>query len=378
MWSHRSLLYDRPDEWHREIVNPISGLRSWKVGPTNNTVPGHIASRQDAVLESPAVEVYPGGKLIIRHRWSLLPDEFVSRTAVDGGLVQWQDVERDGPIDKWWLLDPDAGYTHYMTYATDNPLRGLPVFAGTEPFAVRDTFTLPPWVVNRTIRLRFRVATSSPQPRWPSLDGWVIDDIEIDPGPPPTPVTLEAVTASRLDSGVHITWAATDVAASDAFVVSRAQLEESEGAPDTPFVEIARIEPSPGRRTYECLDTSARIDRDYRYRVALWSAGMEIAARETSIGAIRRFVLHPNVPNPFNPTTRIAFEIPARGRARLVIHDVRGRLVRRLADAVFDPGRHQLEWDGTDGAGRGVASGVYLLRLECAGRAAQRRLVLAR
>ena len=377
MWTHRSLLYGRPDQWHREFVGAITGLYSWKVGPTNNTLPGHIASRQDAVLESPAIDAFPGGKLVIQHRWALLPDEFAANYAVDGGIVEWQDVVRDGPADKWWLLDPDAGYTHTMSPSVDNALSGYPVFAGTEPFPIRDPFTFPAWVVNRKIRLRFRVATSSPLPRWPSLDGWVIDDIEIDPGPPPTPVTLEAVTASRRDSGVHVAWAA-DAAEGDVFVVARAELAGSGEPPRTPPAEIARIESAPGRRAYEHFDTAAARDRDYLYRVALWNAGVEIAAQEARVGAIRRFVLHPNVPNPFNPTTRIAFEIPARGRVRILIHDVRGRLVRRLADGVLDAGRHELDWDGTDGAGRGVASGVYLLRLESAGRSAERRLVLAR
>jgi hypothetical protein len=92
----------------------------------------------------------------------------------------------------------------------------------------------------------------------------------------------------------------------------------------------------------------------------------------------RHLRLLPNVPNPFNPVTRIGFELERAGRARLAIHDVRGRLVRVLADENFSAGTHARLWDGRDAAGRAVASGVYLTRIESAGEIASRRIVLAR
>jgi flagellar hook assembly protein FlgD len=47
----------------------------------------------------------------------------------------------------------------------------------------------------------------------------------------------------------------------------------------------------------------------------------------------------------------------------LHVFDVRGALVRRLATGTFDAGSHTVVWDGTDQAGRPVASGVYVYRL---------------
>jgi hypothetical protein len=377
MWSHRSLAYDRPDEWHREFVHAITGLWSWKVGPRNNIFPEFIAPHQDAALVSPAIRVFPGGKLSFKHRYTFLMDEKSGHEALDGGIVQWQDVDRDGPSDEWFLIDPDGGYPFYISYASDSSIRGWPGFAGTVAIPEAVTFTFPSRVVNRTIRLRFRVVTTTTTPQWPGRDGWIIDDIVIDPGPPPTAVTLAAVAASRNDAGVHLAWSATDVGRDDFFIVTRRDGGVDEG-PEPAFEEIARIEALPERSDYEVLDAAARPDRAYIYRVALRSGGAEVAAQEAVVGAVRRFLLHQNVPNPFNPTTRIAFEIPARGHVVLAIHDVRGRLVRRLVDAVLDPGRHDSTWDGTDSHGGGVASGVYLVRLESAGRAANRRLVLLR
>ncbi|MBE0567563.1 MAG: hypothetical protein IH621_16530 [Krumholzibacteria bacterium] len=73
--------------------------------------------------------------------------------------------------------------------------------------------------------------------------------------------------------------------------------------------------------------------------------------------------LRPNVPNPFNPRTTIAFDLAAASAVRLEIFDVRGRLVRSLVDEVLPAGRHAAVWDGADGGGRPAASGLYFCRL---------------
>jgi len=85
-----------------------------------------------------------------------------------------------------------------------------------------------------------------------------------------------------------------------------------------------------------------------------------------------------NTPNPFNPATTLRFALPHNGRVSLTIFDISGRLVRTLVDGRFDAGRHSAVWDGTDDAGRSVASGVYLYRLTADGRTLVRRLALLR
>ena len=87
-------------------------------------------------------------------------------------------------------------------------------------------------------------------------------------------------------------------------------------------------------------------------------------------------LLAPNRPNPFNPTTRIAFELPAAARTRLQLFDVRGRLVRDLLDARLGPGRHEVVWDGRDAAGRVLGSGVYYARLSSGDAVRMRSMLL--
>lgn len=70
-----------------------------------------------------------------------------------------------------------------------------------------------------------------------------------------------------------------------------------------------------------------------------------------------------NYPNPFNPSTNIAFELPAPGRARLEVLDLAGRRVATVLDETRPGGRQTAVWDGRDDRGRAAASGAYLYRL---------------
>jgi hypothetical protein len=90
----------------------------------------------------------------------------------------------------------------------------------------------------------------------------------------------------------------------------------------------------------------------------------------------QRTQLHQNLPNPFNPTTRIDFDLAHAGPVRLDIVDVSGRRVRRLVDGDLARQRHSVTWNGLDDAGRRVASGVYIYRLETDDLMTARRMIL--
>jgi len=88
--------------------------------------------------------------------------------------------------------------------------------------------------------------------------------------------------------------------------------------------------------------------------------------------------LHPNVPNPFNPRTSIAFDLDRSGPVRLRIYDPRGRLLSVLQDGYLEAGRHVSIWDGTDARGHVVASGIYYLRLDAQDGSRTRKMSLVR
>jgi len=68
-------------------------------------------------------------------------------------------------------------------------------------------------------------------------------------------------------------------------------------------------------------------------------------------------------PNPFNPQTTVQFALVAPQHVRVAIYDVRGALVRRLADQSMPAGDHSLVWNGLDDGGRTTSSGIYFVRL---------------
>jgi len=86
--------------------------------------------------------------------------------------------------------------------------------------------------------------------------------------------------------------------------------------------------------------------------------------------------LHPCEPNPFNPTTMLRFDLAQSGRARLLVYDAAGRLVRTLVDATLAAGSHRTVWSGLDTAGRRAPSGVYFARLVSGESNIARKMVL--
>ena len=87
--------------------------------------------------------------------------------------------------------------------------------------------------------------------------------------------------------------------------------------------------------------------------------------------------LHQNVPNPFNPTTVIHYDIPDDGvSVSLQVFDVGGRLVRTLVNDKQNAGKKMSRWDGRDSRGNFVCSGVYFYRLTAGNRTLTKKMVL--
>ena len=90
-------------------------------------------------------------------------------------------------------------------------------------------------------------------------------------------------------------------------------------------------------------------------------------------------VLHAPRPSPFTGTTTVQLDVPAGAeRVRLAIYNVRGQLVRTLADGAIPPGRPEFVWNGEDDDGLPVSAGIYFARCECEVGAGTQKLVLVR
>jgi hypothetical protein len=95
-------------------------------------------------------------------------------------------------------------------------------------------------------------------------------------------------------------------------------------------------------------------------------------------GPVQEFALGRARPNPFSETTRIAYTVPASGRARLAVFDLTGRRVRVLVDERAEPGVYESRWDGRDERGLEMPAGIYFLRFTAGDQARSARIVYIR
>ena len=88
-------------------------------------------------------------------------------------------------------------------------------------------------------------------------------------------------------------------------------------------------------------------------------------------GIPKLFCMEQNYPNPFNPITKIRFGLPKSDNISLIIYDLLGKEIGRIAEGYFEAGYHTVIWDGSD-----WASGIYLYRLTTSENKVTRKLIL--
>lgn len=92
----------------------------------------------------------------------------------------------------------------------------------------------------------------------------------------------------------------------------------------------------------------------------------------------RELTLAQNMPNPFNPTTRIAFALPEAAHVNVSIFDVRGRLVATLVERSMPAGPGEVLWNGRDAHGVQASSGVYFYKLTAGAHSLTKKMVLVK
>ena len=107
-----------------------------------------------------------------------------------------------------------------------------------------------------------------------------------------------------------------------------------------------------------------------------WLGVLDVLPVEELPGA--GLALAQNAPNPFNPSTKIAFRTDQSGPARLEVFNARGQLVRVLVDGALEAGVHEVVWDGQTQAGQQAASGTYFYRLSTTDDKLTRKMTLVK
>lgn len=90
------------------------------------------------------------------------------------------------------------------------------------------------------------------------------------------------------------------------------------------------------------------------------------------------FILHQNVPNPFNDVTRLVYELPEPSRVELKIYNQLGEIVASLVDGIQSAGIHVVKWNGMNTGRRRVSSGSYIAYLRAGTFMESKRLLLLR
>lgn len=139
---------------------------------------------------------------------------------------------------------------------------------------------------------------------------------------------------------------------------------------------VARITPDPNPSAVDVAlgGIGSKID-------VAWFPGSGGATSVDDVADVstpRAFALRAPVPNPFNPRTTFAFDLPREADVEVAMYDARGRRVKTLASGLRTAGTHRVVWDGTDDQGRSVSSGVYFVRMEGGGQRFVRKAVLLR
>jgi hypothetical protein len=182
-----------------------------------------------------------------------------------------------------------------------------------------------------------------------------------------TPVAFEYATAQAQEGLDHIKliWETNEYLSPSSFRIQRRNLSSSVECP----VEADVIsDPANGteRFRYWCIDREVVLGETYRYTIQASDpsgCGLVAVSLCAQVKGPEDYRLFQNYPNPFNAETTISYQNPQAGRVVLTIYNARGQKVRTLLDNVEAPGLHLTTWDGLDGTGVPVASGVYFCHM---------------
>jgi hypothetical protein len=102
-----------------------------------------------------------------------------------------------------------------------------------------------------------------------------------------------------------------------------------------------------------------------------WGTNYVKVVEQRNIGLPSTLSLAPIYPNPFNPTTTLAFNLPASGEAKLTVYDLRGNEVAVVMNKNLPAGEYRYTFNGSH-----LLSGVYFCRLTALGQTSTRKMVL--
>ncbi len=119
---------------------------------------------------------------------------------------------------------------------------------------------------------------------------------------------------------------------------------------------------------------NCRVSDGYSYVNHSWNVHI---ALNSEINPITTTELLPNSPNPFNPETKISYQLKEKSRVEINIYNIKGQIVKQLVNEEKEKGKYSIIWNGEDQYRNKVSSGVYYYEMKTEGfRKIQKMLLL--
>jgi hypothetical protein len=198
-----------------------------------------------------------------------------------------------------------------------------------------------------------------------SHGNWILADITL-PVDCPYPATDVDIGSLRLNNTVAADekYSVHSAASKSTVKVKFARREVLDVLPIGDAVAV-KVSGAVGDASFECIDYITVIHPE--------AGPLAAGTREP---AVYELTLDQNLPNPFNPSTVIRYELTEWGSVMIGVYDVNGSLVKTLVDRGRPAGRHEVVWHGDDEHGNKVSSGVYFYRLRAGDRTLTKKMIL--
>ncbi len=186
----------------------------------------------------------------------------------------------------------------------------------------------------------------------------------------PLPVELTNFTSLVTGSDLILNWTTASEENNSGFEIQRSSKDQIWSAAG--FVKGAGNSAEPNSYTFNDRNLNSGI-YNYRLKQIDFNGNFKYydLSNEVVIGIPDKFSLHQNFPNPFNPVTKIRYDIPVSGNVSMKIYDNIGREVKSIINEFKDAGYYTVEFNGIN-----FASGVYYYKLETGNFTATKKMVL--
>ena len=131
---------------------------------------------------------------------------------------------------------------------------------------------------------------------------------------------------------------------------------------DTVFSKLPSIPRAQASFTVDATDGIDTVSVTGDQKVVVLDRGGFLSVENTGIPS--QYALSDNYPNPFNPSTRIQFQLPQSATVNLVIYNMVGQEIKRFTMTNLNAGYHSVMWNATNNDGAPVSNGVYLYQLQ--------------